>query len=96
MFRFSNKYVQQTCFVECVATLEETRNKGIDGNGYYISDEDTLTGCQRICLSDYPICSAVDYKDGKCHMFRKYVYYRRILIENIGNVHTIVKSCDKR
>ena len=78
---------------ECVAILKETRDKGIDGNGYYVIDEDTLADCQRICLMDSPICRAVDYKDGQCIMFRKYIYYTGLLIENIGNIHTIVKEC---
>ena len=85
-----------TSFVECVGNFKETRNKGFIGEYYDPPDEDTLADCQQSCVMAYPHCVAVDYKEGKCGMiYTEEDYHAEKLIENIGNVHSVLKPCDK-
>ena len=65
---------------------------GLDDTGYDGSVEDTLAAC--MCLDDYRVCVAVDYKDGKCMKFTINEYSSMTLIINVGNVHSILKPCD--
>ena len=73
-------------------TFEDTSNKGVGNSGFNPGDEDTLAACQRRCLRARPDCNAVDYKDGKCILFEEIVK----LIENVGNIHSVLKACNPR
>ena len=67
------------------------------GVHYDISNADTLADCQRLCVLSYPDCAAVDYKEGKCSMIYTDDEYRTDeLIDNVGNVHSVIKPCDTR
>ena len=81
-------------FAECVGTFKETRNTGFAGEFYSTSDEDTLADCQQSCVFSSPYCYAVDYKAGKCGMIYKEDEYK--LIDNVGNVHSVMKPCNTR
>ena len=71
-----------------------THNKGVAAGVYTTSDEETLTDCQEVCVSEHPGCYAVDYKDGVCSLVGEYGYGHDKLIENVGNVHSVLKPCD--
>ena len=84
-------------FAECAGTFKETRNKGFVGKFYGTPAEDTLADCQQSCVLSSPYCYAVDYKEGKCGMIYKEDEYRaHQLIDNVGNVHSVLKPCDSR
>ena len=70
-----------------------TRNKGVADGVAMTSDEETLTDCQELCVSEHPGCLAVDYKDGMCSLIGEYGYRHDKLIENVGNVHSVLKPC---
>ena len=79
-------------FAGCVVTFEDTHNKGVGDTGFFPGDEDTLAACQRRCLRVRPYCNAVDYKNGKCILFEEIVK----LIDNVGNIHSVLKECNRR
>ena len=73
-------------------TFEDMHDKGVGNRGFRPSDEDTLAACQRRCLRARPYCNAVDYKDGRCILFEDIVK----LIQNVGNIQSVLKSCNPR
>ena len=84
-------------FAECAGTFKETRNKGFVGEFYGTPAKDTLADCQQSCVLSSLYCYAVDYKEGKCGMIYKEDEYRaHQLIDNVGNVHSVLKPCDSR
>ena len=72
--------------------FEDMHNKGVGSKGFSPRDEDTLAACQRRCLKIQPYCKAVDYKGRKCVLFEDVDK----LIENVGNIHSVLKSCNPR
>ena len=66
------------------------------GVHYDTSNTDTLADCQRLCVLSYPNCAPVDYKEGNCGVI--YIdadYGTDQLIDNVGNVHSVLKPCEK-
>ena len=83
-------------FAECVGTFEDTLDKAFSGTGYDSTDEKTLADCQKTCIIDNPECVAVDYKNITCILISEDEYYAEEFIEKVGNVHSVLKSCDTR
>ena len=81
-------------FVDCVAKVEETRDKGLATARYFSSEEDSLVNCQFLCVTDLEACAAADYNNGTCVLFNKVQCSSGKLIENVGNVHSVLKKCD--
>ena len=79
-------------FAGCVVTFKDMHDKGVGRGGFRPGDEDTLAACQRRCLRSLPYCKSVDYKDGKCTLFEDNVTF----INNVGNIHSVLKSCNPR
>ena len=73
--------------------FKETRNKGAVDEGYDTSDEETLADCQELCILEYPYCLALDYKDGTCNLISEDEYQADKLIENVGNIHSVLVPC---
>ena len=86
-------HFQQNIFAECVGKFENTRNKGFAGEDYDTYEEETLADCQQLCVEEHPMCHAVDFKNGICRLFGE--YSGKKLIENVGNVHSVMKPCDR-
>jgi len=76
----------------CVGKFEETRDKGADSLGYDSSSDSTLADCQQSCIADAPYCKSVDYKDGICIRFDTVDK----LVENVGNINSLLKPCTTR
>ena len=84
-------------FVECVGRFQETRNKGFVGKFYGTPAKDTLADCQQSCVLSSQYCIAVDYKEGKCGMiYKEDEFHADQLIDNVGNVHSVLKPCASR
>ena len=79
--------------VDCVGTFKETRDKGAVNGGYDTSVEETLAECQELCIFEYPYCLAVEYKNGTCSLFSEDEYRADELIENVGNIHSVLVPC---
>ena len=97
-FVSSGSIIKNTTYcVDCVGLFGETRDKGfVHEDDDADEDDSTLVECQKICIDERPYCFAIDYKDGKCFLIWELDYSEGELIENVGNVHSVLKPCDAR